>query len=317
MQNIRIRRLYKSNVFMVFFFTVLLIIARSIIVSGFAIYAQIANIFVIASFLGLIALAQTIVMVIDGGIDISVGALMLVSTVLVADIALRMEGGMWIGIILSLIICMALGFVNGLITVYLKISPIIITLAMASVITGLMLVYSNGFPQGMSPLGLQNFVYGRVFNVPSMLILWIAVTAIILFISRKTKLGRLVYGVGSNRLTAELSGAKTRLIRATSYAISGLVCGFTGIFFLGYVGVPNNLEAAAANYILPSIAAVVIGGVSLTGGKGSYLGAVGGALLLTTLDSLLMSMYIGTSIRRIIFGLVLVGILILYGRNKK
>lgn len=315
MKELTIKRLYQSKVFMAFFFTVILIIGGEILADGFASFNNMSNIFVIASFLGMIALAQTVVMISDGGIDLSVGAIMQISTILVADFSATMAGGFWVGLLVSLLLCTLFGWFNGLGIAYLNIPPLVMTLAMSSVVIGLLLIYSGGFPQGMAPMELQNFVYGDIADIPNMLILWALITAIVIFVARKTKLGRMVYGVGANRMTAELSGVNTRRVRALSYAVSGFVCGFTGVLMLGYMSVPNNLDSGAT-YIMPSIAASVVGGIALTGGSGNYLGAVAGALLLTTLESLLMTMSMGEPIRKIVYGAVIVGILILYGRKK-
>jgi len=134
-------------------------------------------------------------------------------------------------------------------------------------------------------------------------------------IINRTTLGRIFYGMGTNDRAANLLGIRTKQFRMLSYGFSGMFSAFSGMLLLGYVTNPNlNL---GINYGLPSVAAIVIGGISLAGGSGSYLGAVAGSIILSTLTSILVTFQFGESGRQIIFGCVLLILLVLYARKPR
>jgi len=310
-----IKTALRSNLFMSIVLSIVLLIIGQIISPGFAAPSNIMTLLMIASFLGIITLAQTIVMITDsGGIDLSVGSILQFSMIMIAQMTAKGDTPFIVALIASLACCTAFGLLNGLGTVLLKIPPLIMTLAMGSVVIGVMLIYIKGFPDGMSPRVLSKFVYGETLFLPNMILTWIIIIAAVTFIMSKTKAGRVMYGVGANRLTAELSGVDTVKVRIMAYTLSGLVCGFAGMFLLGYMAAPNNLETGAG-YIMPSIAAAVVGGVSLSGGKGNYAGAAMGVVFLTILESMLMTVQLGEPVRKIIYGIVVIAILINYVRK--
>jgi ribose transport system permease protein len=136
-----------------------------------------------------------------------------------------------------------------------------------------------------------------------------------LFFFRRLKWGKKLFGVGANDITAKLSGVRTRLVRMFAYTLSGIISALAGIFLLGYTEMPY-LDIGSI-YIMPSVAAVVIGGVSLSGGKGSYLGVIAGAIVLTTLNSILVSLRMGEGGRQIVYGLVILVVLSAYSIKKR
>jgi ribose transport system permease protein len=221
------------------------------------------------------------------------------------------EGVFPLALFISVAACTGFGVLNGLGTVLLKIPPLIMTLSMGSVVIGVTLIYTKGFPTGMAPGFLKKLVLGNSLLLPNMVLIWFLIAAGVIFIMSKTKAGRIMYGVGANRLTAEFSGVDTLKVRISAYGISGFVCGFAGMFLLGYMSAPNNLETGTG-YVMPSIAAAVVGGVSLSGGKGNYGGAMTGVIFLTVLEALLMTVQLGEPVRKIVYGGVVIGILISY-----
>lgn len=313
-KTLALKKGIQSNTFMAILLSVILLVAGQIISPGFAAPSNILNLLMIAAFLGIITLAQTIVMVVDsGGIDLSVGSILQFAMILIAQINTD-TNHLALAIIVALAVSVGFGLINGLGVAILKIPPLIMTLSMSSVIIGFMLLYTGGFPNGMAPSILYNFVYGNVAGIPNMIWVWALIIVAVMLITKKTKLGSMLYGVGANRMTAELSGVDTRLVRVLAYGAGGLVCGIAGMFLLGYMSTPNNLETGGA-YVMPSIAAAVVGGISLTGGQGNYGGAVTGVIFLTILESLLMTIQMGEPVRKIIYGAVVLLILINYARK--
>jgi ribose transport system permease protein len=137
----------------------------------------------------------------------------------------------------------------------------------------------------------------------------------VLYVFKRTKLGGILYGIGANDRAANLLGIKTKKIRMLAYGFSGMFSAFSGMLLLGYVTNPNL--NVGLPFGLPSVVAIVIGGISLAGGQGSYLGAVFGSIVLTTLTSILTTFQIGYSGRSMVTGAVLLILLTLYARQPK
>jgi ribose transport system permease protein len=313
--NNTIKRCIQNNIFMAIFLSIALLVIGNIISRGFAAWSNILNLLMIAFFLGVIALGQTVVMITDsGGIDLSIGSILQLAMILVAQICARNNFPFFLAVTITLLICFGFGILNGIGIAMLKIPSIIMTLSMSNVVIGVMLIYTKGFPTGMSPKGLSQTIYGKTLGLPNMIWIWFIIIVIALFILMKTKTGRIMYGVGMNRLTAELSGVNTRIVRILAYGVSGFICGLAGIFLLGYMSTPNNLETGSG-YVMPTIAAAVLGGISLSGGKGSYGGAVMGVIFLTILEAMLMTIQMGEPVRKIIYGAVVIAVLISYSRH--
>jgi ribose transport system permease protein len=189
------------------------------------------------------------------------------------------------------------------------------TLSMASVVQGITLVYTQGQPKGRASMLLSAAGSGRTGPFPNILLVWIIIIAAALIVLEKTRTGRLIYGVGENRKTAELSGVRTRRTSMLVFGFSGLISALAGFFLLGYTGTAY-LDLGSA-YIMPTIAAAVIGGVVLSGGTGSYLGAAAGTIVLTTLNSIMISLKSGEGGRQIVYGLVILVVLTIYSKRER
>jgi ribose transport system permease protein len=209
----------------------------------------------------------------------------------------------------------AIGLVNGIGISYVGIPPLIMTLAMANVVEGLSLLYTHGYPTGTASPALEALGGGRIIGIPNVLLLWIGlIVAATLLLFRK-RWGAVLFGVGANSVTAELSGINVKRFRMFVYAISGAIAGLAGFFVLGYTGTPYlNLGAP---YLMTSIAAVAIGGISLAGGAGSYIGAAIGCILLTTLSSILVALKTTEAVRQIVYGSLVFIIVVAYTRRRK
>jgi ribose transport system permease protein len=272
----------------------------------------------------MLSLGQTIV-VISGkeGIDLSVGPMLTVGVITSSAILMGRDSNFVLALVVVLALGFVLGLVNGMGVSYLGIAPLIMTLAWGIVVEGALLFITNGFPPGkasplLSTLGGGRFQFNigtYAVRIPWVIIIWIVIILVVLFVFKKTTLGRILYGIGTNDRAANLLGIKTKRFRMFAYGFSGMFSAFSGMLLLGYVTNPNlNL---GINYGLPSVAAIVIGGIALSGGAGSYLGAVAGSIILSTLTSILVTFQLGESGRQIVFGFVLLILLVLYARKPR
>ncbi len=318
------KKLLKDKVAISYIIAVVLFIIGQIVIPGFSSFHHIMTVIQTSFFLGMLCLGQTIV-VISGkeGIDLSVGPMLTVGVIASSAIIMGKDSNFFITLVAVLVLGFILGLVNGAGVSYLGIAPLIMTLAWGIVLEGALLFITNGFPPGKaSPLlellggGSFSLNIGNFeMNVPWVVVIWIFIIIIVLLVFKKTIIGQILYGIGTNDRAANLLGINTKKIRMFAYGFSGMFSAFSGMLLLGYVTNPNlNL---GQNYGLPSVAAIVIGGISLAGGVGSYIGAVAGSIILTTLTSLLVTFRFGESGRQIVYGVVLLLLLIMYARQPK
>jgi ribose transport system permease protein len=317
-RGMRLKKFYStySRVLVPFIIAAMLIIAGEIASPGFAGANHVLQLLKTSALLGVLVLAQSVVIIAGGeGIDLSVGAVASIAAIMSGVLINGNNSAMILAVPVTLSFCLLLGLVNGMGVAVFNVPPLIMTLGMASVINGMVLIYSKGFIiRGSASQLLQTIGGGQtISNVPNMIFVWIVIILVSLFVFNRTKSGITLYGVGANEMTAELDGVRSKRVRALAYAASGVIAGLAGIFLLGYNGLP--FMGIGDPYVLPSVAAAVIGGISLAGGSGSYLGAVGGSILLTTLTALLVTLRMGEGGKQVVFGLVLIILLALYGRR--
>jgi ribose transport system permease protein len=223
------------------------------------------------------------------------------------------------GVVLAIpfgILCgIAIGLVNGIGVAYLRIPSMIITLATNAVAQGLMVVYTGGFsPQDSASEAMRYLATGSLIpGVPNAVVVWAIIGAAMVFVLTRTTFGRSVYAIGNRERAAYLSGVDTRRIVMIAFAVAGGLSAFGGVLLAGYAS--KAAQSMGDPYLLPSIAAVVLGGTSILGGRGSYLGTVAGVILITLLQSILSVMQMPEAGRQIIYGVVIVAMLLLYGRT--
>jgi ribose transport system permease protein len=209
-----------------------------------------------------------------------------------------------------------IGLVSGLGVTWLRIPPLVMTLGMLGVVQGGLVLLTRGVPSGRAAPLLSRVVSDPVlFGLPGILFIWIAVGAVLTLILRRTTFGYNVYAIGANESAAALAGVPVRRTRTLLFALSGFFSGLTGILLLGYTD--YVFVGAGDQYMLPSIIAVVIGGTSLAGGSGGYVGTMAGAVVLVLLQSILTTLNIPPFGRQIIFGVTLLGLMLLYGRQRR
>ncbi|MBX4940880.1 ABC transporter permease [Rhizobium binae] len=269
----------------------------------------------VASFLGVIATGMMAVILL-GQIDLSVPWIVTTGAMMACAATAYGTAGSVIAIPFGILCGAAIGLVNGLAVGYLRIPSMIITLATNAVAQGLMVVYTGGFsPQDSASSAMRFLATGyTVSGLPNGVLVWLAVGLAAVFVLTRTTFGRSLYAIGNRERAAYLSGIDTRRVTLLAFVMSGGLSALGGVLLAGYASKASQSMGDA--YLLPSIAAVVLGGTHVLGGKGSYLGTVAGVILITLLQSILSVMQIEEAGRQLIYGAVIIGMLLLYGRQK-
>lgn len=262
--------------------------------------------------LAILAACQTMTML-TAGIDLSVGAVASMSGFLVATLV--GDTGLAVAILVALAVSAVVGFVNGIGAGVFRVHPLIMTLGMSLVVLGLANVWQlmrvqtgSGVPTEFRQLG-ANIVFGFV---PVNLILFVPLALLIMFMLNRTGFGRLLYAIGDNEVASRLSGAKSWQVLTVLYVISAVLAGIAGFLYSGLTNVASVTLADSA--LLPSVAAAVIGGTSILGGRGNYSGTMIGALILTVISSILSSLGYPEAMRQILFGSMIVFVAAAYTR---
>ena len=271
----------------------------------------------IASFLGIVATGAMLVILL-GGIDLSVPWTVTMGGVMSAAAAGWWGAtGEWIAIPFGIACGAALGLVNGIGVAWLRVPSMIFTLGINAVAQGLIVVQTGGFaPQDRATPAMHLIATGRsLLGIPNALLVWLAVGLATMFLLQQTTLGRAIYGVGNRERAAYLSGIATRRVVVLCFTLAGACSAAAGVLLTGYS--TKAYQAMGDAYLLPAIAAVVLGGTHILGGRGSYLGTVVGVMLITLLQSILSVMQIHEMGRQVTYGVVIVAMLLVYGRGRR
>lgn len=282
-------------------------------VQGFGTSAHFAYLLQLAGFLGIVAAGQTLVLLI-GGIDLSVGMVITFGGILTTLLLSETGLGLSLVIPLTLGITALVGAVNGLGISMIGIPPLVMTLATSSIVQGAALILTNGTPQAANIAAFQKWVNTNwFFGLNGVVFVWLVVTVAVIFILNKTTFGKKIYYLGSNTTAAIYSGHNPWKVIVTVYALSGLLSGLTGILLVGYTG--RSYFGMGNTYLLLSIAAVVVGGTSVLGGKGNYSGTAAGVLLLTLISSVLILFKISYGGQLAIQGFIILALVVAYSLN--
>ena len=263
--------------------------------------------------------------ILTGGIDLSVGSILALSGAVAAGLmknGISMEGAdtfigfTFLGCVLAaLIVGGALGFFNGVMVTKFKVPPFVATLAMLTIARGLTMLYTNGYP--ITGLGDEFAYLGTSWFWGMPVPVWVALIIIVIFVffMRKSKTGRYIYAIGGNEKATLLSGININKVKIAVYTLTGILCAVAGLL------VTARLDSAQPNagtgYELDSIAAVVIGGTSLSGGKGTITGTVIGALIIGVLNNGLVLLNVSPFWQQVIKGFVILLAVILDRMNEK
>ncbi|WP_369132050.1 ABC transporter permease [Modestobacter sp. I12A-02662] len=259
------------------------------------------NIVVAASVVAVLGVAQFIV-VVTRGIDLSVGSVAALSTVITA-VLLRQGQGVLVTVVVALLACAFCGFINGILVVYARIAPFVATLAMLSIARGVAFLVQVGTLIVISNRDFLDIFGGRTGSVPNVVIIALIVTLIAAFVMRFTPLGRRLYALGGNPEAARLSGLPVKRDQVMAYTTSGLLAGLAGLMLAGRLSQGSSL--VGAGYELDSIAATVVGGTSLFGGTGDPISTVLGALIIGMIGNIMNLAGIQSEPQLVIRGLVI------------
>jgi ribose transport system permease protein len=267
------------------------------------------------AFLGIVA-AGAMVVILLGHIDLSVPWTITAS----ATFATALVGTepqpfvSEIGLAAGLGVGVLIGLINGVGVAYLRIPSMIWTLVVNNIILGICVFYSGFYASRSQPSPLMSVLgEGHLLGIPNALLVWIAVSAAIVFMLRRTRAGRYIYAVGTHEQAAYLSGIDTRRVLVLAFVVAGLCSAIAGMLLTGYAG--QSYQRMGDPYLLPGIAAVVLGGSSLFGGRGSYAGTVAGVLLITLISSMLSIAQAPEAAKQICYGLVIILMVGLYSRR--
>jgi ribose transport system permease protein len=271
------------------------------------------SVLLLACPLAILAASQTLCML-TGGIDLST----VMTANFAAYVAANQSGqGPLVALGLALCVGLAVGLVNGFGVGVFKVNPLIMTLGMASVLLGVVTVglVGDGFLSGSTRLlpVLRTVGSGTLFGpLPTNLLVWAAVAAALIFGLSRTGLGRAIYAVGDNPVACRLAGIRIWQVLLAVYLLSAVLAALGGLLFSGISGSVGPDQTNA--YLLPSVAAAVIGGTSILGGVGGYTGTILGALILTVLNRLLLALDTTEAFRQILYGLIVLALAWVYVR---
>ncbi|HEX4767878.1 MAG TPA: ABC transporter permease [Lichenihabitans sp.] len=310
----RIMRLFGNPAFLTLLVVAAVWIVASLTSRGFGSIGHLRYLLELAAAIGIVAAGQTLVMI-GGGIDLSVGAIITVSAVGLPLLTWPADPTGIAALVAILAVAGLIGFVNGAGVVYLRVHPMIMTLAMATLLQGVLILIAGGSAVSAHNPAVTFIGNARPGGMPVDIMIWIAVSLGTVLVLRRTRFGARVYALGANPLAASLSGVGVPATTLTLYAASGVMAGLTGVLTLGmngqgYVGIGDP-------YVLTSIAAVVLGGTSILGGLGGYAGTIPGAVLLVTITGLITVVNASPGWRSILFGSLILGLLLLSGREAR
>ena len=293
-----------SAIALAYALALLLFVAGVLHTTNFASWPHIRTILITASFIGLVGVGQTLCML-TGGIDLSTPSVLSGAAVLTAFLANGHTSALVWLVPLVLAGGLVVGLLNGLGVAYAGVPPIIMTLGMNAAVQGLLLIYTKGGFASAPPIRLVRFVNGNTFGFPTQVIVWLIVAAMTTIALSWGVFGRRLYAVGTNPTAALLAGVDIRRVLVIPYAVSGVTAALAGVLLLGFLG--QAFVNMGDEYLFSSAIAVAVGGASILGGRGHYLGTVAGALILTLITADLNLFSLGTAAVQISYGVILLG----------
>lgn len=272
------------------------------------------SLFTLSVVTAIAAFGQSIVVLI-GGLDLSIPWVMTMGGVLLTSWNGTSTGSGVLALIGVLCLGALVGTINGLGVVKLRVPPVVMTLAMNAVLQGAVLLYTSGAPEGNAPRFLITVMNNRgPAGIPYSFWVLVGATLLGVFVLKGTTFGRRVYAVGASRRAAKLAGLHVNTTVVAVYAISGLTSALAGALLAGFG--QQSFLGMGDQYLLPSVAAVVIGGASVLGGRGSYLGTVAGVLLLTSIG-IVLSGRSSDATKTVIFGAAVLVTALLFNRSRR
>lgn len=296
---------------------VLLVAFSSLASPGFLTYSHLTTILYANTMLGILALAQTLV-ILSGGLDLSVGSVYWLSIMVGA--VLMSGGNTLVPIVVCLLLGAGIGFINGVGIAKQRIPHVVMTLAMMITLTGVVYVATGGGLKGQATEQLISFSTGRILGFPIISMVWILLSVLFFFVLRTTTLGWRIRAVGSSLIASRCSGIRVQGILIWVYTLSGLLAALAGLFYLGWARKPyqtfQSQAGIGADITLETITAVVIGGTLFSGGTGGVERTFLGVLILSILDSMLIMVGLGFEWKMILQGVIIVVVVGVYSLTR-
>ncbi|MBC8585378.1 ABC transporter permease [Youxingia wuxianensis] len=292
----------------------ILIIAQ-IISPGYLKMDHILTMLRLAAFVGIASIGQTFA-VLTGGIDLSIAYVITFANIVGSQVMYGENQNLPAAVLTVLAVGAGVGLVNSMGIKFLKIPPFIMTLGVGTIVQGIYMIYSGGAPKGnTAPLLREmcgNNIFGRVSGI---LVLWFILSVVVITVLKFTPYGRKIYAVGINQKAARFSGINVSGIIFSVYIISGITAAITGFLLVGFTG--TSYLDTGTKYATTNLAAVVIGGTAITGGRGGYGGTIAGAIIMTVIDDLLVIINISQAGRQVVQGIIILLLVFSYSQQKK
>jgi ribose transport system permease protein len=266
--------------------------------------------------LGIVAVGQTVA-ILAGSLDLSVGYVISAASLIMAEVAGPDESRLWLGIAAVLALGVAVGLVNGVVITKLRVNAFIATLGTAFILRGILDARYDG-PFGTVPESFKDTLgYTRFGWLPMSVLLFAAVAAAVWIVLRHTRLGHRIYAVGGDRDVATLSGVRTDRTVIWAHVLCSVCAAIAGLFIASRLGAGAPRVGVESGYDLESIAAVVLGGTALAGGRGGVAGTVAGVLVLAVLDNVFNQLEVDPFLKDVVRGVVIVAAVAVYARRTK
>ncbi len=262
-----------------------------------------------ASFVGLVALGQTLVLLV-GGIDLSQAGVVTLVNIVATSVMMGQDSNIATAVLVCLAIAILAGLLNALFIIVLRVTPLIATLSMNSILFGAALIYTGGAPHGDTADSFNWIGQGNIAGIPSSTIAWIVLVLALAWLTRATVYGRWVYAVGANAEAARLMGVPVGRVTASAYVASALTAALGSLLLTAYVGSPSL--GIGNQFLFSSIAAVVVGGTALGGGIGGIIATAGGAIFITELNSFTNMIRVNTGTQMVLQGAIIASSMVLY-----
>ncbi len=288
---------------------VLLLLGARFVSPALGSWSQVETVLVLGFFLVVLSFGQGMV-ILSGGLDLSLRATITLGGILATSLIGADNPASWYLLPAVLGVCGMVGLVSGLGIVWLRVPPFIMTMAMSIIVASALLGYTKGTPRGAAPDAAAMLMKGQIAGLPVPIVVLVGFVALGWVFQSRSLFGRYIYAVGTNMEAARIAGVPVVAAQILPYVLSAICAGFVGIALVGYSN--GATLRMGDDYLLPSIAAVVIGGSSILGGRGTFLGTVGGAILLTTLGTIISALGLEFGLRTVIEGsIVLIALLLL------
>ena len=292
--------------------TIVLTLVGGVLEPGFLSSAHLFTMVNLAAVLGIVAAGQTVV-IITGGIDLSVGATLTFAEVMTAY-WVNGESGRWPYLLVILLVALVIGLANAIGVTLLQIQPMIMTLGVGAVVAAAVLIITSGSSTGRPPHFLVTAMT-RQGITSGLVLLWIVISVVTYVLLHRSTFGRRAFAYGTSARTARLAGLRSGTTLVGTYCFSAVMATVAGIALAGYTG--SGDFGIGDTYLFPSIGAVVIGGTSILGGRGNYVGTIAGVLILSVIEGILIVVNIDAAGRQITEGLAILVILVAYARERR